>query len=245
MSAENSSTVTAVGATPTLGTVSSAGLALQAPYALTGGTCTSSQVLTATQSCTLIVTFMPLADGVAMDSIVLGFHNGASDTSASRALTGTGTTPVPPVSPSAPAPSAAEDVLQAVSGAEHTCELLTDGGVRCFGNGSLGRLGYGNEDDVDAASAELLALGEPSMQLAAGDAHTCALLESGAVRCWGAGEGNRLGYGHDDNVGDDETPDSVKAIAFDLPATQIAAGATRSCALLTDGTVRCWGSEAP
>ena len=43
-------------------------------------------------------------------------------------------------------------------------------------------------------------------QIAVGGVHTCALLTSGAVRCWGDGDGGQFGYANTNMIGDDETP---------------------------------------
>ncbi|MEI9935803.1 MAG: hypothetical protein WDO69_01135 [Pseudomonadota bacterium] len=77
------------------------------------------------------------------------------------------------------------------------------------------------------------------MQVSAGNA-TCALLESGNVRCWGFGFFGSLGYGNTNDVGDDETPASVGDVNIGAPVAQIATG-QNTCALLTNGNVRCWG----
>jgi alpha-tubulin suppressor-like RCC1 family protein len=45
--------------------------------------------------------------------------------------------------------------------------------------------------------------------IAAGEQHTCAVLETGTVRCWGNNHFGQLGYGNTAPVGDDETPASV------------------------------------
>jgi alpha-tubulin suppressor-like RCC1 family protein len=47
----------------------------------------------------------------------------------------------------------------------------------------------------------------------AGSYHVCALMESGRIRCWGSGKWGQLGYGDDQEIGDDETP----AQAGDVP----------------------------
>jgi alpha-tubulin suppressor-like RCC1 family protein len=109
-------------------------------------------------------------------------------------------------------------------GGFHTCAQLTEGTVRCWGNGSSGQLGYGNcieissgketeepcaiGDDETPASAGSIDLREVQ-QITAGGAHTCALLMSGSVRCWGAAQSGQLGYGSTEVIGDDETPGST------------------------------------
>ncbi len=127
----------------------------------------------------------------------------------------------------------------------HTCAVMASGGVRCWGSGSHGRLGYGNTDDVgnDEAPASYgdVPLGARAVAVTAGETHTCALTASGRVRCWGSGESGRLGYGTIDNVGDDETPASVGAVPLGRRATALSAGGSHTCALLTGGAVRCWG----
>jgi alpha-tubulin suppressor-like RCC1 family protein len=108
-------------------------------------------------------------------------------------------------------------VKHITSGLEHTCALLVDGRVRCWGNGANGRLGYGNVenigDDETPASAGDVVVGGEVLELQAGHEHTCALLAGDAVRCWGRNDLGQLGYGHTEDVGDNETP----ADAGDVP----------------------------
>ena len=84
------------------------------------------------------------------------------------------------------------DVLtgaQAISaGADHTCALMTTGGVRCWGRNDSGQTGDGTtvlERPSPPTSDVLTDL----QAIAAGDAHTCALMASGGVRCWGGSIG--------------------------------------------------------
>ena len=79
----------------------------------------------------------------------------------------------------------------------HTCALLDNGRVRCWGNGYWGQLGYGNTNDIGddeaPASAGDVDVGGVAVQLAVGYSHTCVLLETNRVRCWGENEAGQLG----------------------------------------------------
>ena len=152
-------------------------------------------------------------------------------------------------------------VARAISaGSVHTCALLDDGTVRCWGFGANGRLGYGNTDTIGDNEAPALAgpvdldpgpgLGT-AKAISAGNGHTCAILDGGAaegtVRCWGFGLDGRLGYGNTDTIGDNETPGSVGPVDLDPDpdrvgkAKAIVAGGFHTCAILEDDSVRCWG----
>lgn len=120
-----------------------------------------------------------------------------------------------------------------------------DGRVRCWGANDVGQLGLGNTDPVSvsqkpSASAPV-DLGGRTVALAAGGAHTCALLESGAVRCWGWNVHGQLGLGNTQPIGDNEKPSAVAPVSLGATATAISAGPGHSCAVLAGGAVRCWG----
>lgn len=78
-------------------------------------------------------------------------------------------------------------------------------------------------------------------RVAAGAAHTCAIVEGGTVQCWGDNASGQLG---DDSLIDRLFPVPVSGITSANPAISIVAGSLHSCALLADGTVRCWGRNA-
>lgn len=126
-----------------------------------------------------------------------------------------------------------------------TCALMTSGSVRCWGQNLQGVLGYATSTDVGAnntpADVGDVALPGKAVQLAIGNAHVCALIEGGTVRCWGFGEEGRLGYKLEGNIGDDETPFTGKDVDLGGKATAIVAGDAHTCALLDAGSVRCWG----
>ena len=114
------------------------------------------------------------------------------------------------------------------------------------------QLGAGNTTDI--GDTELpstvgpvdLGAGRTAVAISAGNLFTCAILDDGAVRCWGAGADGRTGQANTTTVGDDETPGSVAVVDLGAgrTAAAIAAGARYACALLDDATVRCWGANA-
>ncbi len=129
------------------------------------------------------------------------------------------------------------------AGCDHTCALLQGGDVRCWGHApALGTGGVDNVGDDEAPTAVgVLDLGEPVVQLAAGDRHTCALTAQGAVRCWGMGGFGALGTGKTHSA-----PHAAEAAVVQLGevVTRIAAGHRHTCALTLSGAVRCWGDGA-
>ena len=85
------------------------------------------------------------------------------------------------------------------AGGTHTCAILDGGGVKCWGSGLYGQLGYDSMDDKGDAAGEMAGLGTVSLgasaiAITAGVYHTCAILDGGSVKCWGTGQYGRLGY---------------------------------------------------
>jgi len=135
------------------------------------------------------------------------------------------------------------------AGSFHSCALLDDGTVRCWGYGGDGRLGYANTDTIgdDEAPGTVgpvdLGPGRTAKAISAGGFHTCAVLDDGTVRCWGYGFDGQLGYGGRSSIGDDETPGSAAAVKLGSgrTATALSTGGAHTCARLDDATLRCWG----
>ncbi|HMJ12622.1 MAG TPA: hypothetical protein VK524_14455, partial [Polyangiaceae bacterium] len=160
-----------------------------------------------------------------------------------------------PVTPSWPAISLASNarVDSLVAGSFHACAILSDGSVRCWGSNSYGQLGYGdtrtrglNADELGAALPKVqLGTGRTARKIAAGNGHSCALLDDGSVKCWGRNHAGQLGIGTGDNRGDEanEMGDTLPRVELGTGRTAraIYAGSFHTCALLDNATVKCWG----
>jgi len=121
------------------------------------------------------------------------------------------------------------------SGYYHTCALVGNGGIQCWGRNDSGQLGNGTKNNSDTA-VHVRGMDIPVTAIALGAVHSCALLESGTVRCWGNNEAGQLGNGRSENS-------SIPIEVVELPDTvvQIAAGVVFTCALSEDGNLYCWG----
>lgn len=147
--------------------------------------------------------------------------------------------------PSAVAPVDLEGLkaTDVVVGSSHVCALV-NGSVRCWGDGNLGQLGTGWTAIIgdDEKPYGAVVLGSSVAMIAAGRDHTCAVLVSGGLLCWGIG-GGQLGYAENngDPVGDDEVPSSKPYVKAGGNVLDLALGAYSTCALMDGGGVRCWG----
>lgn len=131
------------------------------------------------------------------------------------------------------------------AGTDHTCAILFGGGVvKCWGRNDEGQLGLGDRtnrgDGPDQMGDALpaVALGTAATAVAAGRAHTCARLASGAVTCWGANDAGQLGLGTTTS----SLVPAAAPVALPGPAATLAAGDDFTCATLTDGRAFCWGA---
>jgi hypothetical protein len=137
-------------------------------------------------------------------------------------------------------------VKDIVAGTNHTCALMDTGKVRCWGYNGNGELGYGHTgyigDNEYPSTAGDVNMGGTVLQLSASQHHTCALLDTGYVRCWGYNGYGQLGYGHTSPIGDNETPVNAGDVNTGGKVLQVAAGYAHTCALLSTGTIKCWGA---
>jgi alpha-tubulin suppressor-like RCC1 family protein len=141
------------------------------------------------------------------------------------------------------------------AGYTHTCALLDNGTIKCWGQNDEGQLGQGSIANLGDAANEMgdnlpvvaLGAGRTATAISAARNYTCAVLDNGAVKCWGVGLYGQLGQGDVTSRGDgrNEMGDNLAPIALgaDRTATAISAGEFHVCALLDNGAVKCWGAN--
>jgi alpha-tubulin suppressor-like RCC1 family protein len=135
-------------------------------------------------------------------------------------------------------------VTALATGTAHSCALLDDGTVRCWGRGGSGQLGYGDaQDRKEAGSVPAVPLGGSAVAVAAGGDHTCAVLEGGGVRCWGDNSRGQLGLGNTEPLGDDELPTAAASIPLGSEARALGLGLQHTCVTFHDGKLRCFGAN--
>jgi hypothetical protein len=132
-------------------------------------------------------------------------------------------------------------------GLSHTCVLLEDHRIKCWGDGGSGQLGYGdsrsrgNPSDMgDALPTVDLGAGRTARAISAGRYNTCAILDDGSAKCWGNGGIN----GHPETLGDEpgEMGDALPAMPVPAGRTvaRVAAGVSWASAILDDGSAITW-----
>lgn len=121
------------------------------------------------------------------------------------------------------------------AGGGHTCALSLTGAVTCWGANGGGQLGD-NSTLQRLTPVAVQGLGSGISAVSAGGEHTCALGQSGGLKCWGSNVSGQLG---DNSLTDRLTPVDVQGLTTGVSV--IAAGNKHTCAVTQAGGVRCWG----
>ncbi|MDC0230167.1 hypothetical protein OAK48_04260 [Deltaproteobacteria bacterium] len=135
-------------------------------------------------------------------------------------------------------------------GLGHSCAKLDNGVVKCWGQNNNGQLGIDNSTSMGDDHGEMaqltginLGTGRTATAITAGYYHNCAKLDNRDVKCWGYNNNGQLGIDNTTKMGDNDEMAQLTGINLGTgrTATAITAGYYRSCALMDNGAVKCWG----
>ena len=126
--------------------------------------------------------------------------------------------------------------VSVAAGGEHTCAVLSYGGIECWGRNNYGQLG--NNSTTNSPTPVAVGGITTAVSVTAGQYHTCALLADGTARCWGYNNNGQLG---NNSVTASSVPVTVSGLAG---ASAISSGFAHSCAVIAAGAMRCWGDNA-
>ncbi|HET7543524.1 MAG TPA: DUF4215 domain-containing protein [Polyangiaceae bacterium] len=139
-------------------------------------------------------------------------------------------------------------------GIASACALLSDDSVRCWGSGEWGQLGSEDSEPqgtipytIASVPPVALGTGRKPKAITSGARHVCALLDNATIKCWGDNRYGQLGNGGAGNIGakPGTMGDNLKAVDLGTGRTarQVVAGENHTCALLDNGTIKCWGQN--
>lgn len=139
-------------------------------------------------------------------------------------------------------------VIAIAAGTNYNCAVLATGNVKCWGSNWCGQLGNGgiiqrgqpSYYDLSTSPVSVIGLSSGAVAVAAGDCHTCALLSSGGVQCWGDNSDGQLGDGGISLY----SYIPVTVIGLTSGVATLTTGGRYTCALLVTGAVQCWGYNA-
>ncbi|MCB1568519.1 MAG: hypothetical protein KDI69_06885 [Xanthomonadales bacterium] len=125
--------------------------------------------------------------------------------------------------------------LRISAGGGHTCSVMNDQSVRCWGANTDGQLGV---DDYETHLIPVvLAHPTDAIDIDLGDMHSCAIVSDGTMLCWGGSSEGQIGSSS--SVAFPVVPADTWGLAFNA----ISAGFEHSCAIVDDGSARCWGGN--
>lgn len=125
-------------------------------------------------------------------------------------------------------------------GQYHSCAILEDDSLMCWGYNRMGQVGNGTFLDAFVPQLINLGQGRSAKFVIPSSMFTCAILDDGSAKCWGNNKVGQLGNGLSSNS---PTPQTV-LLGDGRTAKSLFAGGSRVCAVLDDSSVKCWGQQA-
>ncbi len=127
-----------------------------------------------------------------------------------------------------------------VSG-NHTCVILDDASLWCWGYNAYGALGLGNNTHTSGPTAAVnLGPGRTAKAVQTSGGGTCAILDDDTLKCWGQNGYGQHGFG--DGV-DTNAPGPIANFGPGRTVKMVAMGGYDTCAILDDASLRCWGNN--
>jgi E3 ubiquitin-protein ligase HERC3 len=134
-----------------------------------------------------------------------------------------------------------------------SCAVVSARNVKCWGANTLGQLGLGdsaqrgvNKPNEMGNRLPVVNLGTAykAISVHVGNTHVCAILSDSTIKCWGANAYRQLGLGNTNGFGSSPTHMGDALPTVNLGNNTVHAlslGFSHTCAILDDGTVKCWG----
>jgi cysteine-rich repeat protein len=123
------------------------------------------------------------------------------------------------------------------TGLNHSCAVTSTGGVKCWGFDDQGQLGNGATTGYQYTPTDVVGITN-AVAVTAAQYHSCALLSTGGIKCWGLDDQGQLGNGA--TIGYQYAPTDVVGIT---DAVAVSAGLYHTCAVTRSGGVKCWGMD--
>ena len=133
------------------------------------------------------------------------------------------------------------------TGGNHTCTVLDNGSAMCWGSNFYGQLGNsqsgGSENNydstIDSNIPNPVSFNQPVKAISVGNTHSCVVLDNHSAMCWGDNTYGQLGNGNSGSGQLSNVPVAVSALG---PIKSISLGYQHTCAVLSDESLKCWGS---
>jgi len=135
-----------------------------------------------------------------------------------------------------------QQTAKAIAAGNTSAAILNDGTLRLWGFVYMDNvMGFYGATPAELATLPAVQMGSKVISIATGARHACAILEGGTLKCWGNSDSGALGLGSTSRT--NALPNVPSVDLGGHAATQVALGLQHTCAILDDGTMKCWGAN--